>query len=108
VSEGGEEKSRGLYITDNDIALGAERVYQKAVKRRIRVRSLALSLGDLRPLGWSPDLFVPELDEKERRVQDAADKVRKRYGVDALITGAVLAASATPGKHTSPAFGFRF
>jgi DNA polymerase-4 len=79
-------------VTDRDIARGAERVYAKAVKRRIRLRSLALTLGDLRPLGWSPDLFEPEGEEKQRKIQDAADKLRKRYGIDALVTGAVLAA----------------
>jgi hypothetical protein len=34
---------------------------------------------------------VPEGEEKLRRVQDAADRVRGRYGVNAVTKGVVLA-----------------
>jgi DNA polymerase-4 len=47
----------------------------------------------LRPLGWEPDLFVPEGDARQRRLQEAVDKVKNRYGMASLTTGLVLAAS---------------
>ncbi|AEF83673.1 DNA-directed DNA polymerase [Treponema primitia ZAS-2] len=89
----GQEKLRRLCVTDRDIAGAAERVYLKAVVRRLRVRSITLTLGDLRPLGWSPDLFEIAEDTKQRKLQEAADKVRNKYGLAMLTTGTVLVAS---------------
>ncbi|AEF82390.1 DNA polymerase Y family protein [Leadbettera azotonutricia] len=89
----GQEKQRRLCITDRDIAAAAERVYLKAVVRRLRIRSITLTLGDLRPLGWSPDLFEIAEDTKQRKLQEAADKVRNKYGPGMLTTAAVYAAS---------------
>jgi DNA polymerase-4 len=93
VTAPGEERERRLLILDREIGEAAERVYQRIVKRRIRIRGLTLTLGDLRPLGWEPDLFVPEGDDRQRRLQEAADSIRGRYGVNAVTKGLVLAAS---------------
>ncbi|MDR1308023.1 MAG: hypothetical protein LBK74_10680 [Treponema sp.] len=93
VTASGEERERRLLILDREIWDAAERVYQRVVKRRIRIRGLTLALGDLQPLGWEPDLFVPERDERQRRIQEAADAIRGRYGVNAVTKGLVLAAS---------------
>jgi DNA polymerase-4 len=93
VTEGGEERSKRLIILDREIAGTAERVYRRVVKRRIRIRSITLTLGGLKPLGWEPDLFIPEEDDRQRRVQEAADAIRNRYGFGTITTGAVMAAS---------------
>jgi DNA polymerase-4 len=92
VRADGQEKQRRLCITDRDIAAAAERIYIKTVIRRLRIQSITLTLGDLRPLGWSPDLFEIEADTKQRRIQEAADKVRNRYGFNSLTTAAVYEA----------------
>jgi DNA polymerase-4 len=63
------------------------------VVRRLRIKSITLTLGDLQPLGWCPDLFEIEEDTKQRRLQEAADKVRNKYGLTMLTTAAVYAAS---------------
>jgi DNA polymerase-4 len=89
----GREKQRRPCITDRDIAAAAERVYLRTFVRRLRIRSITLTLGDLRPLGWSPDLFEIEEDTKQRKLQEAADKVRNKYGLNMLTTAAVLEAS---------------
>jgi DNA polymerase-4 len=91
VEAGGEERGKRLFVLDRDIGAGAERLYRRIVTRRIRIRSMVLTLGGLKPLGWEPDLFVPEGEEKLRRVQEAADRVRGRYGVNAVTKGMVLA-----------------
>jgi DNA polymerase-4 len=89
----GEDTGRRLFVTDREIANGAERIYHKVVGRRLRVRAITLTLRDTRPLGWTPDLFLPEGEDKGRRLQEAADRIRNRYGINSLMTGAVMAAS---------------
>jgi DNA polymerase-4 len=89
----GQEKGKRLYITDKELAEGAERVYSKITIRRLRIRSITLTLGDLQPLDFQPDLFEIEGDMKQKSLQEAADKIRNRYGINALLTGTVLAAS---------------
>ncbi|MFP3043371.1 DNA polymerase [Treponema primitia] len=103
----GQEKQRRLCVTDRDIAAAAERVYIKVVVRRLRIRSIMLTLGDLRPLGWTPDLFEIAEDTKQRKLQETADKVRNKFGFNILTTAAVYAASrqgtaiALPGRQNA-------
>jgi DNA polymerase-4 len=92
VQPTGEATGR-QYITDREIAAGAVEIYRKIVARRLRIRAMGLRLGDLRPLMFQPDLFLPEPEEARRHLQDAADAIRTRYGHTALMTAAVLAAS---------------
>jgi DNA polymerase-4 len=89
----GEERGKRLLVLDREIGEAAERVYKRTVNRRIRIRGLTLTLGDLRPLGWEPDLFVPEGDNRQRQLQEAVDTVKDKYGMNALSTGLVLVAS---------------
>jgi DNA polymerase-4 len=96
-AEGGE-KGKRLYVLDVDIAAAAERIYRKAAVRRVRVRSVGLSLEGLTPLGYEPDLFEPEGELKNRRLQEAVDKIQNRYGTGAVMRGLVLAASAGRGQ----------
>jgi DNA polymerase-4 len=93
VMRAGEEREKRGLVTDREIAAAAEKIYLKIVARRLRVRAMALALGELRPLGWEPDLFLPEPDEKGRRLQEAADGIRGRFGFASLMTGTVMTAS---------------
>ena len=88
----GREKLRRLCILDRDIALSAERIFKKITLRRISVRAASLSLEGLLPLGFEPDLFEPEAEAKNRRLQEAADKIQTRYGRGKITRGLVLAA----------------
>jgi DNA polymerase-4 len=92
VRASGSVREKRALVTDREIAAALEGVYLKVVVRRLRVRSIGLTLGELRPLGWEPDLFVPEPDEKGRRLQEATDRIRGRFGFASLMTGAVMAA----------------
>ena len=89
----GERRGKRLYVTDKEIGDGAVQVYGKIVKRRLRIRAINITLDDLRPLGREPDLFLPEDTDRGRRLQEAVDALRNRYGITAIMSGAVLAAS---------------
>jgi DNA polymerase-4 len=84
---GGGARVPRLYELDRDIAAAGERIYRKTATRRIRVRSVALALEGLVPLGYEPDLFEPEGEAKHRKLQAAADTIKKRYGENAVHRG---------------------
>ena len=89
----GQEKPKRQLVLDRDIASTADRIYKRIVVRRIRVRSIGLSLEGLMPLGYEPDLFEPETDMKNRFLQEAVDTIQNRYGVGKITKGLALAAS---------------
>ena len=93
----GIEKGKQLFILDNEIMAAAERLYKKTVTRRIRIRSICLSLEDLASLGFESNLFDIEKDKKSWRLQEAVDFIQGRYGAEAVMRGIVLAASAHNG-----------
>ena len=86
--------SKRLLVTDNEIFSSAFGLFKKTLKRRIRLRSICLGLEGLAPLGYQADLFEPETEIKDRRLQEASDRILNRYGAKALMRGVVLAASA--------------
>jgi DNA polymerase-4 len=88
----GGQREKSLLVTDLEIAEKAAQAYIKTVNRRLRIRSVGLILSDLRPLGWEPDLFAPEDGGRDQRLQEAVDRMRNRYGLQAITTGAALAA----------------
>jgi len=88
----GKEKPRRACILDRDIALAAHKIFQKIIARRIRIRSVVLSLEGLMPLGFEPDLFEPETETKGRKLQEAVDSIQSRYGAGKVTRGIVLAA----------------
>jgi DNA polymerase-4 len=92
VEESGTEKSTSLFILDSDMLAAAERLYRKTASRRIRVRSLHLSLENLAPLCFEPDLFEPENGAKIRRFQETVDAIQGRFGPGTVMRGAALAA----------------
>jgi DNA polymerase-4 len=91
----GKEKLRRLCVLDKEIQAAGERIFAKAAARRIRVRSIGLALGGLAPLGYEPDLFEVETEVKDKKLQEAADKIRTRFGADKLMKGIVFGASKT-------------
>ena len=93
----GVEKGKRAFILDKDIGNAAYRIFKKIAVRRIRIRSLSLSLESLVPLGYEVDLFEPENETKERHLQEAVDKIQNRFGVGKITRGIVLAASNTQG-----------
>ena len=107
VGTQGFEKSKRLLVTDSEIIRAAYTVYKRTVNRRIRIRSISLSFGDLAPLGYQPDLFEPvyaarmgrgsppETEMKSRTLQEALDKIQNRYGAGSVMNGVVFAAAMT-------------
>jgi len=87
----GKEKEKSSLVLDRDITKAAQRIYSKAVTRRIRVRAVSLSLEGLVPLINEPDLF--ETETKSRRLQEAVDRIQERYGASKVTRGISMAAS---------------
>ena len=97
LNEFGVFKSEKLLISDREIMSASWELYQKTVKRRIRIRSIGICLDDLTPLGFEPDLFEAETDAKNRKLQEAVDSIQKRYGAGTVTRGPVLEASKKQG-----------
>ena len=93
----GQEKAHRPWVLDYDIMETAERIFRKVANRRLRVRSIGLSLEGLTPLGYEPDLFELEIENKNRKLQEAIDKIQNRYGAEKIARGMVLAASSKQG-----------
>ena len=87
--EGKEQVKRPL-VTDSEIMTAAYKVYKKTVDRRIRIRSIGISFEDLVPLGFQPDLFEPETETANRKLQEAVDKIQNRYGAGKITRGGIL------------------
>ena len=92
VEAQGFERAKRLLITDNEITKTAFGIFNKIVNRRLRIRSIGLCFEDLNHLDFQPDLFEPESESKDKRLQDAVDKIQNRYGAGTVIKGMVLAA----------------
>ena len=86
----GFEKLKRLLVTDSEIINEAFKLYKKTAIRRVRIRSIRLSFEDLAPLGYQPDLFEPETETANRRLQEAVDKIQNRYGTGKITRGGVL------------------
>jgi DNA polymerase-4 len=95
VIELGGQKEKRLLVTDQEITQALIRLYERIVKRRLRIKAIGLQLKGLTPSGYEADLFIPETEGKERRLQEAADRIRGRFGINSLTSGMVLAASKT-------------
>ena len=54
----------------------------------LRIRSIGISFEDLIPLGYQPDLFEPETETADRKLQEAVDKIQNRYGAGKITRGA--------------------
>jgi len=90
VEADGFERTKRLLVTDDEIMTAAYGLFMKTVNRRIRIRSIGLCFEDLTLLSYQPDLFEPETEAKDRRLQEAVDKIQNRYGKGKIARGIVL------------------
>jgi len=98
----GQEKSQRTadtrsFVLDREITAAAYKILKKIAFRRIRIRSLGLSLEGFVPLGYAPELFELETETKDRHLQEAVDKIQHRYGMGKITRGLVFAASGLHG-----------
>jgi len=89
----GMEKSKHPLVTGCEIMKTAAAIYKKTLNRRIRLRSIGLSFEELVPLSYQPDLFEPETEITNKKLQEAVDKIQNRFGMGKVTRGIVLAAS---------------
>jgi hypothetical protein len=62
-------------------------------------------LEGLTPLGYEPDLFEPETETANRKIQEAVDKIQLRFGEGKITRGLVLAASGGEPRLSASAAG---
>ena len=72
---------------DFDLLPTIERLLERAVSRRVRVRELALYLRDLAPAPRQMSLFEPAGDPRRAALTAALDRIRDRYGDGAVFFG---------------------
>jgi len=82
------ENKKYPLVLDSEIITSAVNLFKKAAVRRIRIRSICISLENLCPLGYEADLFEPET--KKQKLQEALDKIQNRYGTGKVTRGIVL------------------
>jgi len=111
----GKESFKRPCVLDRDIAAAAERIFRREAVRRLRIRSMGLSLEGLVPLGYVPDLFEVQVEAgdpasplaqeaKNRRLQEALDRIQTRHGMGAVMRGMVFTASClAEGRRSIPA-----
>jgi len=73
---------------DRDLYDGARRVLGRALRRRVRIVRLKLSLGDPAPHIVQGDLWF-DSEERLWRLYRAVDRVRLRFGFESLTSGKV-------------------
>ena len=77
---------------DRDLFETARALLSRHLARRGRVRKIAAALSGLEPHNGQLDLFTPPERLKLESLQHAVDRIRGRYGRDALRAGRTLAA----------------
>ena len=92
----GLERVKRLLVSDSEITKMAYNIFIKTVDRRIRIRSIGLCFEDLNHLGYQPDLFEPEAEARNRKIQEAIDKIQNRYGVEKITMGLCLKPVSVP------------
>ncbi|MCL2801636.1 MAG: DNA polymerase [Treponema sp.] len=97
TAEGQEKRSPSAgmkpFVLDRDITEAAYKILKKTAVRRIRIRSIGLSLEEFIPLDYAPELFEPETEIKNRQIQEAVDKIQNRFGMGKITRGLVFTAS---------------
>jgi DNA polymerase-4 len=85
-------------VTSSEILAAVYDLFKKTRSRRIRIRSIHLDFEDLTPLRYQPDLFEPETETKNRRLQEAVDKIQNRYGVGKITKALALGTKKTKAR----------
>lgn len=70
----------------------AEELLKKIVRRRIRIRQVAVKFWDLKPQSAQLSLFDSQKPERSDKMRKAMDKIRSRYGHEAIQFARALAA----------------
>jgi len=87
------ERRGTAWTLDAELLAAADRAFDRAATRRVRLRALALELSALAPAQREPDLFVPDDLGRLRRLQSAVDTARTRFGPAAVTRASAIAAS---------------
>jgi hypothetical protein len=90
VSNEATYRSCNPMVLDAHIIQGSCNALQLALKRRVRIRAIVITLQGLAPARREPDLFTPPGISREERLQTAVDATRIRFGMTALTHAAAV------------------
>jgi hypothetical protein len=62
--------------------------------RRLPLRRLGVTLTPVAPADPQADLFAPWADDRQQRLADCKDAIRRRFGFTSLLSGSALALTA--------------
>ena len=93
-------RSRTIPPSDDDVTIfrTARALLEKAFSRRVRIRLLGIKLSRLAPRDPQGSLFILPEDTRRTRLARSADRVREKFGADALHLGAALGLARDRGK----------
>ncbi|HUW70932.1 MAG TPA: DNA polymerase [bacterium] len=87
------ERGGADWTLDDELRAAADRAFDRAATRRVRLRALAIELSVLAPARREPDLFVPEGQGRMQRLQSAVDAARTRFGPAAVTRASAIVAN---------------
>jgi DNA polymerase-4 len=85
--EGGRERMAPPMNSTSALCVRAERLLERVLKRRTRVRSLYLRLVDLTRGPAQLDLFADPKTLRQTSLESALDHLRRRHGRKAVVSG---------------------
>jgi DNA polymerase-4 len=95
-TDGYESSATGslLHHSDQAVIQEFQRLYHRANRRRNRVRAIMADVFDFRQFARQMDLFDDAVPEKDDNLSRQLDKIRSKYGFEAIIpaTGLIKAA----------------
>ncbi|MBN1154992.1 DNA polymerase IV [candidate division KSB1 bacterium] len=89
---GQKKLPRGTYL-DRELFYYAESLMERVLQRRTRVRRLAVRYAVLAPAVPQGSLFTSKQEQQNIRLTDAVDRIRLKYGANAIRSAMGMAAS---------------
>ena len=91
------ERHDAPWTLDAELIAAADRAFDRAATRRVRLRALAFELSALSPARREPDLFMPQGPDRLQRLQSAVDTARNRFGAAAVTRACAIACNGATG-----------
>lgn len=86
----GDKKFKTPLFYDYELIKAALSVVEKALTRRVRLRSLSLTLGELEEYKRQNSLFLLEKEQRREKLQKTVDLNRSRFGLNSLTYASSL------------------
>jgi len=91
-TDGYEHCASGRLLRNDAVSVVRELVglYRRANRRRGRVRAITVDAGSLQPFAEQMPLFGPRQEEKQERLTQALDTIRRKHGSGGMLPASAL------------------